>query len=178
MSESSSDTPADPTEAAKPEKPKRERKRRSTLYSEAFEVFWSGYPDRVNNSKPKAFAEWEALGEPDQNAAVSSLPSFAAYCRKHPDYPCIHAERYLSYRRWESHLADASTRLPWWQDQAQIAQITRDRWRTGISRYANGIWDVGKLGPAPGSPECIVPTELIEELRLTDLYTDKGIRRQ
>jgi hypothetical protein len=162
----------------KPEtKPKGKRKRRSTFYSEAFEVFWVGYPDRTNNSKPKAFEEWERLPEPDQNAAVASLPGFASYCRKKPDYQVLHAERYLRDRRWESFLASAQS-MPWWKDQAQIAKLNEDRWRSGIDRYANGIWDIEKLGPPPGHAECIVPVTLIDELNLAEIYTDKGIRRR
>lgn len=155
---------------------KSKRKRRSTLYSEAFEVFWTGYPDRTNNSKPKAFEEWERLAEPDQNAALASLPPFGAYCRKNPDYRCLHAERYLRDRRWESHLAPAGG-TPWWKDPAQIAQLTADRWLTGIARYANGVWDVGKLGPPPGHPECIVPQALVKELALTEKYDARGFAR-
>jgi len=158
-------------------KAKPKRKRRAAEYTEGFEVFWTGYPDRTKNSKPKAFAEWELLCEADQNAAVASLPSFRTYCRKYPEYRCLHAERYLRDRRWESHLP-APGSIPWWKDKEQIAQLTEDRWRAGIDRYANGIWEIGKLGPPPGSPNCIVPQKLIDELRLTDLYTEQGIRRR
>jgi len=166
------------SEASSDEKAKKpKRKRRETPYSEAFEVFWAGYPDITNNSKPRAFEQWERLGEPDQNAAVTSLPAFNAYCRKNPDYRCVHAERYLRDRRWESHLQSQSS-VPWWKDSKQIAQLTRDRWLTGISKYANGVWDVGKLGPPPGHPECIVPPELVAEMRLAEIYNEKGLRRQ
>src|SRR5262245_45922525 len=61
LSEPSSD---DQLKATKPK-----RRRRAAEYTEAFEVFWTGYPDLTNNSKPKAFAEWELLGEPDQKPA-------------------------------------------------------------------------------------------------------------
>jgi replicative DNA helicase len=44
-----------------------------------------------------------------------------------------------------------------------------------VSKWNFGCW---QLGPPPGSPKCIVPAKLIDELRLTDLYTDKGIRRK
>lgn len=169
MSETSSDTPA-------PAKSK--RKKRGSFYSEAFEVFWSGYPDRTNNTKSRAFTEWEKLAEPDQNAAVASLPAFNAYCRKHPDYPCLHAERYLKYGRWESHLTNGSAgRPPWWKDPEQIAGLTADRWHSGIAKYANGVWDVGKLGPPPGHAECIVPADIVEELKLTERYDERGFAR-
>jgi hypothetical protein len=173
MSEPSSDAPADPV----PEKPKPKAKRKRGLaYSEQFEVFWSGYPDRTNNDKGKAYAVWKELSEPDQNAAVASLPTFCAYCRKNPTYPVLHALRYLSYRRWEAHLPEPGS-TPWWRDKAQIEKLTSDRWRAGIDRYANGYWDVSKLGPPPGHPECIVPARLVSELRLAETYTPDGLRR-
>jgi hypothetical protein len=176
MSEASSDAPPI-AEEVEPE-PAPKRKRRAIGYSEAFEVFWAGYPDRTNNSKPRAFEQWKALEEPDQNAAVASLPQFAAYCRKNPDYPCVHAERYLSYRRWEAHLPAEPAERPWWQDPEQIARLTVDRWANGINQFAKEFWRADKLGPPPGHPQCIVPPSVVEELRLTDIYTDKGMRRQ
>lgn len=166
MSEASSDEPAK----------KRSRRKKAAHYTEQFEVFWMAYPDRTNNTKANAFAEWERLSEPDQNAALASMPAFNAYCRKNPDYPCIHAERYLSYRRWET-IAPAPPGTPWWKDPEQIKAVTLDRWRVGIAKHANGIWPVDKLGPAPGHAECIVPRELIDEMQLTEKYTERGIAR-
>lgn len=162
------------SEASSDKKAKRLRKVRT--YSERFEAFWMAYPDRTNNSKPNSFVEWERLSEPDQNAALASMPAFVAYCRKNTDYRCVHAERYLRERRWET-IAPTQPGTPWWKDQEQIQALSLERWRIGIAKYASGIWLVEKLGPAPGHPECIVPPELIEELRLKDRYTDKGIAR-
>ena len=160
-----------------PKSKKAKKPRRSIAYTEEFEVFWGGYPDQTNNSKSKAFEEWERLGEPDRNAAVASLPSFGSYCRKNPDYRVVHAERYLKDRRWEGHLPKASHRV-WWEDPAQVSQVTPERWRDGIGRYANGIWSVKELGPPPGSPKCVVPPSIVAELRLTELYDTGGIRRR
>lgn len=67
---------------------------------------------------------------------------------------------------------------PWWQNPENLKAMTPDRWRRGIQQYANGIWHVEKLGPPPGHPKCVVPQFLISELRLTDIYTDGGIKRK
>jgi hypothetical protein len=56
--------------------------------------------------------------------------------------------------------------------------MTPDRWRKGITEHANGIWPLDKLGPPPGRPDCLVPKDLIAELRLTERYDERGIARQ
>jgi hypothetical protein len=159
-------------------KPK--RRRRAAEYSETFEAFWWAYPDRHNNSKPRAFEEWELLTEAEQNAAMASMPAFVAYCRKNPDYRVVHVERYLKGKRWESFLPAPGRPdcRPWWQDPAQVAAIDDDRWRRGIATYANGVWNPQALGPPPGHPECKVPAHLIEELHLTEIYDERGLKRR
>lgn len=77
------------------------------VYTADFESFWKSYPDRKNNSKPRAFTEWKRLASEDQHEAVQSIPSFAEHCRKNPDYRVIHCERYLSQRRFEGWEAKA-----------------------------------------------------------------------
>jgi hypothetical protein len=66
----------------------------------------------------------------------------------------------------------------WWQKPEQLAAMTPERWRGGIKEYANGVWDYDRLGPPPGDPGCVVPHELIEELRLTEIYDHNGIKRR
>jgi DNA-binding transcriptional ArsR family regulator len=156
------------------------RPRRTQPYSEAFEQFWKAYPDRSNNSKLEVWQEWRKLTAADREDAARSLPTFAAYCRSHPDYRCLHAKRYLRYRRWEAHLpttAGQAADRPWWRDPSKLAAITQSGWRALIAENANGTWPVGQLGPPPGNPECVVPSALINELRLADTYTATGIRK-
>lgn len=86
--------------------PKRVRTRRQ--YTPDFEAFWEGYPTDSNMSKAEAFAEWERLTEDERRDATVSLPAFRGYCTSHPDYRPIHANRYLSKRRWEGHLKTAT----------------------------------------------------------------------
>lgn len=72
---------------------------------------------------------------------------------------------------------DEQRKVVWWQNPAKLAEMTPERWRKGIAEHANGIWPVDKLGPPPGSPKCVVPPALISELRLTEIYTDGGIKK-
>lgn len=165
--------------SAKPKEPKAKPPR---VYSERFAEFWAAYPDRTNNSKPNAAAEFEKLDEAAQAAAIASLPAFAVYCRANRDYRCVHAERYLRDRRFESYAEKAAATSQaaganWWTDPAKVATITLEQWRGSIEKHANGIWPVLKLGPPPGTRECVVPKPLIAELRLTEKYDANGISR-
>lgn len=153
-------------------------------YSDQFEAFWSGYPDKRNNSKVMAWQAWQRLTPADRVAAIASLPHFARYCQENPEYRAVHVERYLKQRRFESHsggvanlaTSPGATRA-WWQNPTTVAGITPERWRKAIAQHANGIWPIDKLGPPPGSPDCVVPADVVTELRLTETYDPAGVRR-
>jgi len=163
-----------------PDKPKKSRKNAAPNYTEAFERFWKAYPDKRNNSKPNAFEQWQKLSDDDQTRAKDALPHYAAFLRSKPDTPCVHAERYLKWRRFDGYLETPTTSSdePWWMDPQKVGQLTDAQWRGSIAKYANGIWPPDRLGPAPGNPRCVVPKHLITELRLTERYTEKGISRE
>jgi uncharacterized protein YdaU (DUF1376 family) len=82
-------------------------KRVRTTYPELFENFWDGYPTDANMSKKKTFDVWRRLSDEDRENAIASLPGFKGYCSSHPDYRPVHAERYLSQRRFDGHLETA-----------------------------------------------------------------------
>ena len=162
-------------------KPKRS-KRSANEYTAEFEAFWKAYPDTTNNSKSNAFGQWKVLTKKVQADVMEALPLFAEYCKKEKDYRCVHAERFLKYRRWESYLEASSkaatgSETVWWQDPAKVAMITEGQWRGSIAKHANGIWRVDKLGPPPGSPNCLVPKRVVDELRLLEIYNEHGIAK-
>jgi hypothetical protein len=66
----------------------------------------------------------------------------------------------------------------WWQDAEKVAAITDDQWREMISQFAGKTWPPDKLGPAPGSKRCVVPSHIIDELKLTERYDANGISRE
>jgi len=70
-------------------------------YSADFETFWSEYPKDPLMSKKNAWIRWDKLDLVDRVAAKCSLPAFRDYCRKNPTYRPVHAERYLSQRRFD-----------------------------------------------------------------------------
>ena len=157
-----------------PKQPK--RKFAAPRYTERFEGFWRAYPDKTNNSKANAFAVWQQLPDEDQERAISALPGYARHLQAKPDLQCVHAERFLKYRRFDAY-ADAMSKDegPFWRDPVKVSSITDDQWRGSIHKYANGIWRVDKLGPPPGHRECVVPKHIVDELSLTEKYTSGGI---
>lgn len=52
-----------------------------------------------------------------------------------------------------------------------------EAWRRAIAANAGDIWPTNMLGPAPGDPKCVVPRELVREMRLAEIYSEHGIRR-
>lgn len=55
-------------------------------------------------SKLDASKAFEALSPDEQGQATASLPAFKAYCAGHPDYRPVHANRYITQRRFEGFL--------------------------------------------------------------------------
>lgn len=66
---------------------------------------------------------------------------------------------------------------PWYKNSAKLAAMTEDRWRKGLREHANGIWPVDKLGPPPGRPDCVVPRHIVDDLGLTKIYDERGLKR-
>lgn len=116
-----------PTEARsqKPEKKVRKKAVRSARqYTPEFEDFWKAYPDRTNNSKPRAFDQWQALSEDDRAIAAAALPAYRKFLAK-PNAPqCVHAERFLSQRRFDSFPASVSL-VP--QEPVELSDSREDR---------------------------------------------------
>jgi N6-adenosine-specific RNA methylase IME4 len=89
-------------------------------YPEAFEVFWKAYPTECNMSKKEAYTSWKRMSPEQREAAVASLPAFRKYCEANPDYPIIHACRYLSKERFEGFM-NLTTKFA---DQTFVVQDT------------------------------------------------------
>lgn len=83
-------------------KPAKKAKTTRKEYTESFESFWQQYPDKRNNTKSKAADEWEELDATDKLKALQALTPYRKQL-KEPNAPsCIHAERFLKYRRFDS----------------------------------------------------------------------------
>jgi hypothetical protein len=84
-----------------PSKPEPKPVRKRTPYPEAFETFWREYPTDALMSKQKAHDQWKRLDQTSQEAAQAAIPAFKDYIRKNTTYRPVHAQRFLSERRFD-----------------------------------------------------------------------------
>lgn len=96
-----SEVPSDPS------KPKPHPVKTRTPYPEPFEAFWREYPTDALMSKKAALAQWQRLDQPSREAATAAIPAFKEYCRKNTTYRPVHAQRFLSERRFEGFAHEA-----------------------------------------------------------------------
>ncbi len=95
-------------------------KRVRKTYPEEFESFWRDYPTDPIMSKSRSFAQWQKLAPEDQRAAHQAVPAFRAYCARHVTYHPVHAERFLSQRRFDGFKPGAAA--------AGATALYRDHW--------------------------------------------------
>jgi hypothetical protein len=76
-----------------------------------FQIFWKEYPTDAVMSKKRALEQWDGLSQAEREAARQAIPAFKDYCRKHPTYRPVHAERFLSQRRFEGFALSATAAL-------------------------------------------------------------------
>jgi len=81
-------------------------------YTAEFEAFWHGYPTDALMSKSKAFEKWRRLSPFDRASAFAALPGFRAHCAGDPTYRPVHAERFLSQRRFDGFVEAAKAGPP------------------------------------------------------------------
>ena len=79
-------------------------------YPADFETFWRDYPTDPLMSKLKAYEKWRRLPAADRAAACAALPGFRAHCGRDPTYRPVHAERFLSQRRFDGFNEKAKTK--------------------------------------------------------------------
>jgi hypothetical protein len=89
-------------------------------YPDDFQNFWTSYPTDPLMSKKKAFEIWRRMPAADQAAAQTALPAFREFVKRQVNYRVVHAQRYLSERRYEGFAAKAAP------DDAAIA-AAKDR---------------------------------------------------
>ena len=109
LSETSSDETQNVFEnsEAKPEKPETARKERRA-YSAAFEKFWSEYPTDPNMSKKQAARAWTRISEEDRSKAIAAIKHYRDWMARQSDYRTLHAERFISQRRFDGFLEKAA----------------------------------------------------------------------
>ena len=160
------------------------RKAKRNAYSDAYEAFWKSYPDTAGMSKIEGWNVWRKLSAADQAQAAASVPAWKAQLsdrrKTNPSLTTLHVQGFLNQRRFETLPVGGSSSSAevWWMDPLKFSVITDEQWKNSIRKYANGMWPVDKLGPAPGNKLCRVPPRLIAEWRIGDCYDERGLKRR
>lgn len=81
--------------------------KRRFAYPPDFEKFWIDYPTTSIMSKKEAYNKFKNMDDESKNDVVRSVPLFQSYCRQNPDYPPVHACRYISQARYVGFLDGA-----------------------------------------------------------------------
>lgn len=144
--------------------------RTRAAYSEEFEAWWKVYPTDPLMSKKDAYTQWKRLPLPDREMAVKSLTAFKAYCASKPDYRPVHANRYLSQRRFDGfgQFVEQSTGKVW----VKIGTSQFDAWNTwyqdtqgkSAPRSSKGGWYFPSEYP-PTAQRAFMPSEFPTQAR-------------
>ncbi|MER8511696.1 hypothetical protein NKH47_01900 [Mesorhizobium sp. M1060] len=127
--------------------------KKKNTYPEGFEAFWKAYPKNPNMSKAEAFSEWKKLDDDDRAACLAGIAAYIAFLKTKPDLETIHACRFISKRRFEGFSAKATDNLT----------LAPDQWARRLTYgRREQKWSTKDWGPAPGSPGCLVPSELLQ----------------
>lgn len=155
----------------------------------AFDDFWKAFPGAVpphgrKTDRAKCFETFKQIvsgthRKPELRARAEDIVGGAKrYAATKPDAQFIPKPMtWLNGGRWTDYPQPRRGNSGWTQDREIVSETTDAEWRALIAEHADGIWRTSRLGPPPGSPNCIVPKHLIEELGLIEIYDDNGLRR-
>jgi hypothetical protein len=135
-------------------------------YPEDFEAFWKAYPTDPIMSKSKAFEKWQRLNAPDRAAAAAAIRAFRKHCAQNPTYRPVHAERFLSQRRFDGLTAtapaDEAGATAAWDGRAAplVAEI-------GAAKFL--AW-FGEADFAPGPPAIITVKRAFQKQWIQNNY--------
>ena len=87
------------------DKPVKTRK----AYTEVFEQFWDAYPTDKMMSKSNASKQFTKLSPEDRQAVIAAVEPFKVWLAGQKDYRTLHAERFISQRRFDGFRPDEGT---------------------------------------------------------------------
>lgn len=136
-------------------------KRKKIAYTKSFEDFYLTYPKK--GTKAESFKEWKKLSTEDREWALDSLPAYQEMLKEDGGWrKPLDPVRYIKRRMFEDFSNDGSSpEKPWgWWRGRDWSLFSIDEWREMVAKARpNGTWPWDTLGPPPGHPECLLPTE-------------------
>ncbi|MEI5680483.1 MULTISPECIES: hypothetical protein [unclassified Mesorhizobium] len=131
------------------------KSKKKPAYPPVFESFWLDYPRTPNMSKTKAFAAWRKLPGEDQASCHRALPAYKAYLAAKPDHPVMHATTFISERRFDGFLEQATA--------SAAKPVTEGDWNKRLTFARDKHqWHLEAWGPFPGADGCKVPGHLLQ----------------
>jgi hypothetical protein len=142
--------------------PKKSRARKAPTYSPDFESrFWQPYPRTPIMSKAEAWAVWVDLSPEDRELSIRAIEPYKAFLASKPDHPVVHANRFLSKRRFDG-FAEASQApknqkpsspmIPFSKDEKAF-ELVRERFYSQFGR---------DLSPAEEPGYFLAPKDMID----------------
>lgn len=143
--------------AAPPAQPKaRKPKAKPQGYTDEFLTFWNAYPPRFNSSKLLASRAWNKLTIAEREQAMIALPIYARHMIGRDQEYTKHAASWLNGKYFETIAAPRQT--------VPSPNTAGPDWPTIMKLYRmTGNWKQ-EHGPAPGSPKCRAPANLLGDM--------------
>lgn len=138
---------------------------KGTKYPEAFEAFWTLYPNKVG--KDAALKAWQKRQKAGDLPSHENLAeAIGRYIDAKPaDREYCNPSTWLNQGRWQDALAKPTV-APAGITPTPIRRTDED-WRSALRRFKRDeYWPLSGYGPQPGYGGCIVPTSLLAEFGL------------
>jgi len=172
---------------------------------QAFEVWWKAFPNSVRKvGKGEARVLFRQIvtgshsgsrrgikalshGKVTPEQLISAVQRYAATA---PDPEFVpKPTTWLNGGRWQDDhepvaqtVAGSAEKPPpppyWWVGKEEfVRRLPVDAWQRAVDRYANGVWSEPMLGPPPGTDGCLVSDEANRQLRLSERWDERGVKR-
>lgn len=130
-------------------------------YDSDFELFWRNYPKTPTMSKKQAYEAWSKRPDSERQKILTAVPKYVGFLegqrRREPDYPAVHACRFITQERYkgfhveeENSVPAVASRIYLKAESPQLAawdsysKATKGR---GLPRDSKGGWWVASEWP-------------------------------
>lgn len=147
------------------------RPRSADDYTEEFDQkVWQPYPRQRGTSKKNAFKQWNKLSDAQRATVIRVMPTWRALMSKRDEDKIKHLEFYLTACIFET--LEQATIIA--RDESTVTDpkhFSDTRWTSLVNVYrATNDWKQA-WGPPPGSPGCLLPQKIQQQISKATLDT-------